>query len=204
MRQLTYCLSFATLFALNVACGPGDDCAVTLTCAPPAAGGGGSGQGASGGTGGMGQGATGGTGGSGQGGAGGGAPTCGNDMVDPGELCFTAPYTAYPTLKNEAWDLVTLDCDGDGDLDVITSDTTSSTLTSLQNDGTGALGNPSSETTPVSEHPYGLAVGNFDTSNPGLEVVMGSNDGYSTAYGFGADARSATSGTSITSPRSVS
>lgn len=77
-------------------------------------------------------------GGSGGGGSG-GESTCGNGQVDPGEVCFPTPYSPYQTGKADAADMVLTDCDGDGDVDVITADEGDDTFTVMTNDGDGAL-----------------------------------------------------------------
>ncbi|MBW2459232.1 MAG: VCBS repeat-containing protein, partial [Deltaproteobacteria bacterium] len=80
------------------------------------------------------------------GGGQGGSTTCGNGQVDPGEVCFTAPYEPYETGKRQAADMVLTDCDGDGDVDVITADEGAGTFTVLTNDGEGMLEPPESYT----------------------------------------------------------
>ncbi|MEZ4296736.1 MAG: hypothetical protein R3B70_17345 [Polyangiaceae bacterium] len=97
-----------------------------------------------GGTGGGGAGA----GGQGGGGGGGGvwepvnqSESCGNRVVDPGELCFTELHwdRTVPVIPGAVLlgDLEVADCDGDGDVDVITS-----SLAALVNDGAGVLSAP--------------------------------------------------------------
>lgn len=66
-------------------------------------------------------------------------PKCGNGIVDPGEMCFTSAASAFPTQGEDARDLVLVDCDDDGDLDVIASNFPESELTAIRNDGSGAL-----------------------------------------------------------------
>lgn len=64
-------------------------------------------------------------------------PRCGNGIVDPGELCFTAPSKQFPTNGEDARDLVIADCDADGDLDIIVSNFPEAALTALRNAGDG-------------------------------------------------------------------
>ncbi len=88
-------------------------------------------------------------GGGGQSGGAGGAggtggtpdlPTCGNGILDPGELCFTTAAKHFPTEGPDARDLVVADCDADGDMDVIVSNFPEAALTAIRNDGAGAFG----------------------------------------------------------------
>ena len=66
-------------------------------------------------------------------------PKCGNGIIDPGELCFTSSASSFPTQGEDARDLVLVDCDADGDLDVIASNFPENALTAMRNGGAGAL-----------------------------------------------------------------
>ncbi len=111
-------------------------------------------------------------GGSGGGSAGAGGiapPACGNDVVDPGELCFGIPHTDHPTGKEDAVDFVVADCDGDSDSDVITADFDSDTVTALRHNGTGQF--PQLVSTPCGDHPVALVAGFLDSAE-GLDLVV--------------------------------
>jgi cysteine-rich repeat protein len=65
-------------------------------------------------------------------------PKCGNGIVDPGELCFSTHSTTVPIPLMAGYDglsgLELIDCDLDGDLDIVTS-----SLAAARNDGTGTF-----------------------------------------------------------------
>jgi len=65
-------------------------------------------------------------------------PKCGNGIVDPGEVCLTAAPTPFAVVGGHASDLVVMDCDDDGDPDIVTSGPMISLFT-YRNDGSGAL-----------------------------------------------------------------
>src|SRR5262245_60542612 len=71
----------------------------------------------------------------GGGGSGGGTVSCGNGVVDAGELCFLTPFKSFSTLGKDARGLVLVDCDADGDLDVVVTNHESGPLVALRNDG---------------------------------------------------------------------
>jgi hypothetical protein len=153
------------------------------------------GSGAQGADGGAGAGAAGGGGGQG---AAGGSPQqeCGNGVVDPGELCFTLPYSSFPTQGEQARGLVLVDCDADLDLDVVVSNWAGGQLMALRNDGTGTFsevvpsgssnGIASLELSQLSESTYEI-VGVFDVSGrtywftPDLAVPCAHQSTFSTA-----------------------
>ena len=109
-RTLALSAAFGGIASALIAiasCGPGDGCEITLTC--PTSGS-----------------STGGAGGSGVGGTtpsggatGVGGPSCGNGVVESGEVCFPPAAADYPTQGEEGRDLVLVDCDDDGDLDAV-------------------------------------------------------------------------------------
>lgn len=152
----------------------GDDCLDSECWQPEGVGasGTGGGIGGSGTGGGIGGGGTGGTGG----GAGGAEPTCDNGVVDPGELCFLDPYETYPTNALGAQDMVVLDCDGDGDVDVITVDQAGIVqLVVLRNDGAGVLGPPQQTASPDVYGTARIAVGNLDADDD-IELLLAGID----------------------------
>jgi len=67
-------------------------------------------------------------------------PKCGNGIVDPGELCFTAPSEAFPSHGEDALGLVIVDCDADDKLDIIVLNFNESGITALRNDGNATFG----------------------------------------------------------------
>jgi hypothetical protein len=149
--------------ALLLGCGPDkSDCRILKNCVFPDGGSGGVG-GASGGQG---------PGGSGNGGS---TNTCGNGTVDVGEVCFAATFASYPTGQEAAAALAVLDCDGDSDLDVITADRDSMTLTALKNDGNGALTEVSSSGL-LPGMPVAIALGDVYGSGS-TDVVLGYDNG---------------------------
>lgn len=161
------------------ACGPGDGCEVTQTCKTgPAGAGGGTGTG---GPGGGGPGGSGGNGGTGAGGSGGGS-TCGNGSVDAGEVCF-GEVDVYDTdpLVNPApgSDVVLVDCEGDGDLDVVSH--IDAYLNFLRNDGAGNLTELSTYDLPSDS--TGLSAGNID-ANAGDELLVTYNSAYTDIMGL--------------------
>jgi len=99
-------------------------------------------------------------------------PDCGDGKVDVGELCFVDAPAEYATTKKEASDLVLVDCDGDGDLDVVTADHNegdfNASVTALRNDGSGAL--TQAVSTFAQGPPIALAVAETN-GTPGLEVI---------------------------------
>lgn len=64
-------------------------------------------------------------------------PKCGNGIVDPGELCFIEEHTTVPVPVESGYAIngvEIVDCDADGDLDIVTS-----TLAALRNTGKGSF-----------------------------------------------------------------
>jgi cysteine-rich repeat protein len=119
-------------------------------------------------------------------------PRCDNGIVDPGELCFVDPYVAVETQKERADDLVLLDCDGDCDLDAITADAASGSITVLRNDGTGALGQRYHQDTGLGlangVEVHALLAGQFDLQ-PATDLLVTGSFGGNSAFGIlsGAD-----------------
>lgn len=84
----------------------------------------------------------GGVGGQGMGGQGGGIePGCGDGKVAPGEVCFGTDYETYGTKGVTSQSLAAVDCDDDGDLDLVVAHKGSTVvdLSVLLNDGDGAF-----------------------------------------------------------------
>lgn len=120
-------------------CGPGLTCGPDDVCVPDGAGGGGAGGGGAGGAGGL-----------GGGGAGGNGPTCGNGVVEPGEVCFTEPFVAIPSGGRTSLGLLVLNCSGDGAPDIVVTHRDDNSVGALLNDGSGTYDNLI-----VSAGPYG-------------------------------------------------
>ena len=74
-------------------------------------------------------------------------PKCGNGIADPGELCFTEVFQSFPTQTDGIDELVMVDCDADGDLDVVTS-----LVTAMKNDGSGQLAELTQSSSLFSDH----------------------------------------------------
>jgi hypothetical protein len=104
-------------------------------------------------------GGTAGSGGQGGGASGGGgaAPTCGDGRHEPGELCF-GDAVPYATTQPEAWDLVLVDCDADGDRDAVVAHRGGASFVALRNDGAGVFTEAVPETN-LAGDPIALATG---------------------------------------------
>lgn len=183
IHRIALLLSVATTGVLSLAslagCGPGDGCEVTLTCETgTGASGGGTGAG---GPGAGGPGGSGGNGGSGVGGSG-GSSTCGNGVVDAGEVCFGAVdvYDTNPlTDFTPGSDVVLVDCEGDGDLDVVSH--IDAYLNFLKNDGEGSLTELSTYDLPSDSS--GISSGNLDPK-AGDELLVTYNSAYTDIMGL--------------------
>ena len=160
-----------------------DDCTVTKTCPVGSSGQGGDDTSSQGGgtTSSSQGGAT-----SSQGGAGGSVvDTCGNELVDAGELCFTEDTLYFDIGGSEPYDILLYDCSGDDRLDVIVAQDGSQALIIMENSGSGTF--PLSATRSVVSPPVTLAIGNTSGPIQGPELIVGyTGGGYTDTNRIGA------------------
>ncbi|MEX1367311.1 MAG: VCBS repeat-containing protein [Nannocystaceae bacterium] len=105
--------------------------------------------------------------------------TCGNGVIDPGEICFLPQVTFYSRIDPCALDVG--DFDGDGNLDVVTPNSDFDHLESplnitsvLYGDGQGRLSEPVPYVS-GDDIPVGVRVGDLDGSGT-LDVVVINSD----------------------------
>jgi len=144
-----------------------NDCTVTKTCPVGSSGQGGS-TSTSGDSSSQGAGGTTSQGGSGVGGFGGQPETCGNGKDDPGEICFPQQATDQEVGGQTITSLNLYDCDGDSDIDIVTTESSSSSITALRNDGQASFG---SVTKFIPFPPTDADVGVVIPSIPGRRVL---------------------------------
>lgn len=105
--------------------------------------------------------------------------TCGNGIVEPGEICFLPQVTYYSRIDPCALDVA--DIDGDGHLDVVTPNSDFDHLESPDNitsvlygNGLGWLGEPEPYIS-GDDIPVGVRLGDLD-GDGGLDVVVVNSD----------------------------
>ncbi len=99
----------------------------------------------------------------GAGGTGGSAPpTCGNQVFEPGEVCFGQGYIDYEIGAQEPYELVIVDCDGDLHPDIVTVNFQSNTVTALRNIYGDGVFNAAPIHSATGFEPTSIAAGDLD------------------------------------------
>lgn len=111
-----------------------------------------------------------------QGGAGGSVPdTCGNNLVDPGELCFTEGALSFDIGGSEPRDIILYDCSGDDHLDLIIAQDASSDVVVMVNSGMGTY--PTNNKRSVIDAPNGVVVADTSNTIQGNELIVSFRNG---------------------------